>query len=109
MNKDKSLQKQQKKFVILIAGDSDVGKKTIAQNFVSNFSEVKPIERSNFMCYQFEFPYTTDYEEEYTIPAEIRVCQYEVEEDPKLYKDYFKDVLAAFVVTSFDNIASFEK
>lgn len=71
MNKDNSLRKEETKLVLLLVGNPDTGKKSIAKQWLGKSFEMKE-HKTFYTTYHFTYEDLSD-EERISIPGEIRV------------------------------------
>ena len=107
MEQDSTLNSNQVKMIILVCGDSKVGKKTLVKQIIGERKFTKK-ENANFTTYSFN-------SDEFlgksliSVPVEIRILNSEeLETELKTNKQFFNGALGAFVVTSITDNNSFE-
>lgn len=109
MNRDLQLKKNENKFIFLVCGDEKTGKKTIVENFLSNFKPVNHEEKTFYESYRFHFEYSSE-NGQIMIPAEIRILHSEeLISDLKTLKGFYEGALGAFVVVSLEDFKYFTK
>lgn len=108
MNKDGQLRRSQTKFVFLVLGNSQTGKKTIVRSFCSQCGEYDEEEKSYYTSFTFSLNYSPKDSLDLPIEAEVRVLNSEeIDTDLKQSKGFFEGALGAFIVVSFDDLATF--
>lgn len=72
MNKDKSLKAQEQKFVLLMVGNNETGKKTICKEMIKKYQFVSEENKTFYISYNFIYEETFE-DCKLTLPMEIRV------------------------------------
>ena len=106
MNEDLILKSDELKVILLIVGDSKVGKKTIVKGII-NGKEFSKKEQASFTSFFFIHEEIIG-KSKILIPIELRILNSEeLDKELKLNKTFFSESLGAFVVTSILDNNSF--
>lgn len=109
MNKDASLKINDQKIVLLILGNDDTGKKTVARKWMSNYNMQSEDNRTIYKIFTFLFEDIIE-NERISCLVEIRVMNGdEIETDIKVNSSFFKGAYGAFVITRIDDYMTFQE
>jgi hypothetical protein len=109
MNKDTSLKTNDQKLVLLMIGNDDTGKKTLARQWMNKYTMESEENRTYYKIFNFLFDDCID-NEKISIFVEIRVMNGdEIETDLKVNSSFYKGAYGAFVVTNIEEFMSFQE
>jgi hypothetical protein len=115
MKKDQSIKiEEQPKMVILMAGNSGVGKNAIISQwknnmFGSNLIAIDDEDKSYYHTFNFTYEETIE-DAKFTFLIELRVLNGdELETEIKSKLEFFKGAYGAFIVTAIDDFMSFQE
>jgi len=107
MDKDKSLNKNLKKLIFLVCGDSKTGKKTIVNFWLKN-KNFKTMNNVFYTVYIFPYEQIIENNIKINIEIEIRILNSEeFETNLKTNSNFYKNAFGGFIITSIDDEISF--